>query len=111
MYFRSIKLTSDGYVHFKGVWGKRYIADKNVFASVLENDKNYCFCPGSIKKLTHVNGCLKSGILDLSSCQGKFVFTKSVLTTSYSLKKHISQRGIGGAGEVGEKISIILSSI
>ncbi|EEB19247.1 cd36 antigen, putative [Pediculus humanus corporis] len=67
---RSIKLTSDGYVHFKGVWGKRYIADKNVFASVLENDKNYCFCPGSIKKLTHVNGCLKSGILDLSSCQG-----------------------------------------
>lgn len=68
---RTIHLTYDGPEEYKGVPARRYVADRNVFASVKENADNYCYCPRSVKGLTAFGGCMKTGLLDLSSCQGE----------------------------------------
>lgn len=72
--FRSIELNRDRNVEHKGISGIRYATDEKVFASVLKNPKNYCYCPQSIRGITHFGGCLKSGVIELSSCQGKSDF-------------------------------------
>ncbi|KAL0280750.1 UNVERIFIED_CONTAM: hypothetical protein PYX00_001958 [Menopon gallinae] len=67
---RTVNLTYKGPEEYKGVPARRYVAGSNVFASVQENPENYCYCPRSVKGLTSFGGCMKSGLLDLSSCQG-----------------------------------------
>ncbi|KAK6627435.1 hypothetical protein RUM44_009912 [Polyplax serrata] len=68
---RSIKLNRDGFLEYKGINGIKYVTDESTFASVLENSDNFCYCPQSIHGITHWGGCLKSGIVELSSCYSK----------------------------------------
>lgn len=67
---RTVKLTYKEDVEFQGIAGRRYVTTKELFSSVENVKENYCYCPQSVAGLTTRGGCLKDGLLELSSCQG-----------------------------------------
>ncbi|XP_063920223.1 sensory neuron membrane protein 2-like [Zophobas morio] len=67
---RRLKMAYQKIETVKEIQGYKYVVTNDSFNAPQENQENYCFCVNRSRTLHGDFGCLKDGLLDLTTCVG-----------------------------------------
>uniref|UniRef100_A0A146KW99 Sensory neuron membrane protein 2 n=2 Tax=Lygus hesperus TaxID=30085 RepID=A0A146KW99_LYGHE len=54
---------------FKGIDCLKFTPNERFLGSVVDFPENYCYCPGSIEKITLGQSCMRTGAMEFAACQ------------------------------------------